>query len=137
MMNKFACIALAAVPALVAPAVAQDQQITVEDYIRTQMAILNGVTELLSIEGIGEAPGEVAAAINQLSQHAAALVSLKGQLNANDLAAAQGNLETDASAQLVGAAFVKVVNDLADKNFYNSNELATAVQNFVAVLANM
>ena len=137
MMNKFACIALAAVPALVAPAVAQDQQITVEDYIRTQMAILNGVTELLTLDGIAEAPAEVAAAINQLSQHAAALVSLKGMVNADDLAAAQGNLEADASAQMIGAAFVKAVNDLADKNFYNSNELATAVQNFVAVLANM
>lgn len=137
MMNKLACIALAAVPSLVASAAAQEQQITVEDYIKTQMALLSGMNELLAIEGIAEAPGEVAAAINQLTQYAAVLVSLKGQLNADDLAAAQGNLEVDPVAQATGATFIKLVNELADKNFYNSNELATAVQNFAAVLANM
>lgn len=136
-MYKFAYLALAAVPAMVAPASAQEQTITVKEYIDFQMAILDGATKLLTLESIAEAPGEVAAAMNQLTQYAAALVSHKNKLNADDLAAAQGNLETDPIAQATGAAFVKAVNDLADKKFHNSDELAKAVQQFAAVLANM
>ena len=136
-MNKFAYLALAAVPAMVAPASAQEQTFTVKDYIDTQMAILDGVTKLLNLDSIAEAPGDVAAAINQMNQYAAALISLKDQLNADELAAAQGNLEGDPIAQMIGSSFMKAVNDAADKNFYNSNELAQAVQQLAALLANL
>ncbi len=136
-MNQFACIALAAVPAMIASAPAQEQQFTVQDYIQNQMALLNGMNELLALKHISEDPGDVAKAINQLAQYGAALVSLKSQLNADELAAAQGNLESDPVAQATGAAFISAVNALADQNFYGSNELATAVQNFVAVLGSM
>ena len=136
-MNKFAYLALAAVPAMVAPASAQEQTFTVKDYIDTQMAILDGVTKLLNLDSIAEAPGDVAAAINQMNQYAAALISLKEQLNADELAAAQGNLEGDPIAQMIGSSFMKAVNDAADKNFYNSNELAQAVQQLAALLANL
>ena len=136
-MTKFTYCALVVVPAMVATATAQEQTITVKDYIDSQMAILDGMTKLLTLDTIAEAPAEVAEAINQLTQYASALVYMKSQLNADDLAAAQGNLEADAVAQMTGAAFMKAVNDAAAKNFYNSNELATAVQNFAAVLSNM
>ncbi len=136
-MNKFAYLALAAVPAMVAPAAAQEQAFTVKDYIDSQMALLDGMTKLMTLDTIAENPADVAAAINQLTQYAAALVSLKSQLNADELAVAQGNLEGDAMAQMVGAAFMKAVNDLADKKFYDSAELAQAVQQFAAVLSNM
>ena len=136
-MNKFAYLALAAVPAMVAPASAQEQTFTVKDYIDTQMAILDGVTKLLNLDSIAEAPGDVAAAINQMNQYAAALISLKEQLNADELAAAQGNLEGDPIAQMIGSSFMKAVDDAADKNFYNSNELAQAVQQLAALLANL
>jgi len=133
-MNKFACIVLAASPAMIATAPAQEQKFTVQDYIRTQMALLNGMNELLALKHIAEDPGDVAKAINQLTQYGAALVSLKSSLNADELAAAQGNLEADPAAQATGAAFINAVNALADQNFYGSNELATAVQNFAAEL---
>ena len=136
-MNKFAYLAFATVPAMVAPASAQEQTFTVKDYIDTQMAILDGVTKLLNLDSIAEAPGDVAAAINQMNQYAAALISLKDQLNADELAAAQGNLEGDPIAQMIGSSFMKAVNDAADKNFYNSNELAQAVQQLAALLANL
>lgn len=136
-MNKFAYLALAAVPAMVAPASAQEQTFTVKDYIDSQMALLDGMTKLMTLDTIAENPADVAAAINQLTQYAAALVSLKSQLNADELAVAQGNLEGDAMAQMVGAAFMKAVNDLADKKFYDNAELAQAVQQFAAVLSNM
>ena len=122
---------------MVAPASAQEQTFTVKDYIDTQMAILDGVTKLLNLDSIAEAPGDVAAAINQMNQYAAALISLKEQLNADELAAAQGNLEGDPIAQMIGSSFMKAVNDAADKNFYNSNELAQAVQQLAALLANL
>lgn len=136
-MNKFACIVLAASPAMIATAPAQEQKFTVQDYIRTQMALLNGMNELLALKHIAEDPGDVAKAINQLTQYGAALVSLKSSLNADELAAAQGNLEADPAAQATGGAFINAVNALADQNFYGSNELATAVQNFAAVLGRM
>ena len=122
---------------MVAPASAQEQTFTVKDYIDSQMALLDGMTKLMTLDTIAENPADVAAAINQLTQYAAALVSLKSQLNADELAVAQGNLEGDAMAQMVGSAFMKAVNDLADKKFYDSAELAQAVQQFAAVLSNM
>ncbi len=136
-MNKITSLALAVLPAIVAPASAQEQKITASDYIATQMAILKGMNELMTIKGIEEAPGEVAVAIAQLTQYATALVNLKGQIDAGELAAAQGELEGDNEAQATGVTFVSSVNALAAKNFYNSNELAAAVQNFLAVLAKM
>lgn len=137
MMMRNSLTAFAVTTILVAPAIAQEQSLTVEDYIKTQMLLLNGMTELLNNKNIAESPAEVADAVKHLTQYAVALVSLKGQLNADDLAAAQGNLEVDPAAQATGAAFVAAVHSLAEKNFYNSNELATAVQQFLAVLANM
>lgn len=136
MIRKF-FTAFAVTTVLVAPAIAQEQTFTVKDYIQTQMALLNGMTELLNNKNIAEAPSEVAAAVKQLTQYAVVLVNLKGQLNADDLAAAQGNLEIDPVAQATGTAFVAAVQSLAEKNFYNSNELATAVQQFLAALANI
>ena len=88
-MNKFAYLALAAVPVMVAPAAAQEQAFTVKDYIDSQMALLDGMTKLMTLDTIAENPADVAAAINQLTQYAAALVSLKSQLNADELAVAQ------------------------------------------------
>ena len=136
-MNKIACIALAALAAIVAPASAQEQKISVSDYIATQMQILKGMNGLLTIKGIEEAPGEVAAAVAQLTQYAAALASLKSQLDAGELAAAQSELESDAEAQAIGHTLVASVNAAAARNFYNSKELAAAVQNFLGVLSKM
>lgn len=136
-MNLYQNLVPAAVAVVVAPAMAQDGQITVADYIQTQQALLSGVTELMNLPIIAEDPNDVAAAIEELTKYAAALVSLKGQLNADELAAAQGNLESDPVAQSVGAGFVAAVNKLNDNQFYNSPRLAAALQNFAALLAQM
>ncbi|MBR5888081.1 MAG: hypothetical protein IKZ07_07730 [Akkermansia sp.] len=136
-MNVYQYITLAAVPALVSPAVAQEQALTVADYIQSQQALIAGATELLNVPNPAESADDVAAALDELSKYAAALVSLKGQLNAEELAAAQGNLEFDPKAQAVGMAFVAAVNKLNDNGFYGSNRLAAAVQNFVVLLGQM
>lgn len=136
-MTRIAYIALAAVPAMVAPATAQEEELTVADYIQAQLALLSGMNELLSMPTIAQDPADVAKGVQQLTQYAAALVSIKGQLNAEELATAQGALESNPAAQAIGAGFIAAVNKLADNNFYNSSELATAVQQFAAVLAQM
>ena len=136
-MTRFAYIALAAVPAMVAPAVAQEETLTVSDYIQAQLALLDGVTELLNMPTIAQDPSDAAKGVQQLTQYAAALASLKGQLNADELAAAQGALESDPAAQAIGAGLIAAINKLADNNFYNSAELANAVQQFAAALAQM
>lgn len=136
-MTRFAYIALAAVPAMVAPAAAQEEKLTVADYIQTQLALLSGMNELLALPTIAEDPADVAKGVQVLTQYAAALVSMKGQLNAEELAAAQGALESNPAAQAIGSGFIAAVNKLADNNFYNSSELATAVQQFAAVLDQM
>ena len=58
-------------------------------------------------------------------------------LNADELATAQGALENNPAAQAVGAGFMQAVNRTMDNKFYNSNELATALRDFAAVLAQM
>ena len=60
----------------------------------------------------------------------------KGDIQVNT-GSAQGALESNPAAQSIGAGFIAAVNKLADNNFYNSSELATAVQQFAAVLAQM
>ena len=122
---------------MVAPAAAQEETLTVSDYIQAQQALLGGVTELLNMPTVAQDPADTAKGVQQLAQYAAALASLKSQLNADELAVAQGALESDPSAQIIGAGFIAAVNKLADNNFYNSSELATAVQQFVAALAQM
>ncbi len=116
---------------------AQEEQFTVSAYIQTQQALLSGVTELLNLSHIAEQPDDVAEGIEYLTKYAAALVYLKGQLNADELATAQGNLESDPSAQTIGAAFIAAVNKLNDNQFYNSPRLASALQDFTALLAQM
>lgn len=108
-----------------------------EGYIQTQQALIGGVAELLRLPTIAEDPNDVAVAIEELSKYAAALVSMKGQLDAAELAAAQAQLEYDPSAQAVGAAFVSEVNKLNEVQFYNCTRLAAAIQRFAALLARM
>ena len=122
---------------MVAPAVAQEETLTVSDYIQAQLALLDGVTELLNMPTIAQDPSDAAKGLNQLTQYAAALVSMKGLLNADELATAQGALENNPAAQAVGAGFMQAVNRTMDNKFYNSNELATALRDFAAVLAQM
>lgn len=128
---------LVVVATQITPAWAQSQQLTVEGYIQTQQALIGGVTELLRLPSIAEDPDDVAVAIEELSKYAAALVSMKGQLDAEELAAAQGELEYDSSAQMIGAAFVSEVNKLNELQFYNCARLVSAMQNFAALLARM
>ena len=136
-MNRYQYFSSVAVAVLVAPAVAQEQQITVADYILSQQALLGGVTELLNLPTIAEDPDSVAAAIEELTKYAVTLVSLKSELNAEELAIAQGNLESDPAAQAVGSGFISAVNQLNARQFYNSQRLATALQNFAAALSQM
>lgn len=121
----------------ITPSWAQAQELTVEGYIQTQQALIGGVAELLRLPTIAEDPNDVAVAIGELSKYAAALVSMKGQLDAAELAAAQAQLEYDPSAQAVGAAFVSEVNKLNEVQFYNCTRLAAAIQHFAALLARM
>ena len=123
--------------AQVVPCFAQNQQLSVDEYIQTQQALIRGVTELLRLPTIAEDPNDVAVAIDEVSKYAAALVSLKRQLNAEELAAAQVNLESDPVAQMEGASFIAEVNRLSGLRFYDSARLASALQNFAELLAQM
>lgn len=135
-MNKYAFLAaFAAVPAMVAPASAQAaQQVTASQYVETQLAILKGATELLTLEGIADAPAEVAAGLNQLAQMTAALASLKSTINTSELEAAEAEVRNDPETHMVGQAFIAAVSHVSANNFYNCEQLAIAVQTLSAAM---
>ena len=131
-MTRVLPVLFAALPALVAPAVAQqaDQTISVSEFVEAQIAVINGMTELLSVKGIEKDPQPVADGINQLAGMIHQLAALKPVATAEDAAI----IETDYADKARAAAteLHRVLELTVERNFYNSQALAEAVQNFAA-----
>ena len=129
-MNKSTYLLFGALPAIIAPAMAQqsDVSISASDFVQTQIAIIKSMTELLTMQGIAEAPQEVAAGINQLAGMVQQLTTLKPVATEAD----KEMIETELADQARTAALElqKALEATVANNFYNSQELADAVQNF-------
>lgn len=125
---------LAAVPVLVAPAQAQLQSETLSasDFVQAQMNILKGVTEMLNIKQIANDPQEVATGINQLSSMLVQLAACKPAATPQEIAIINAEMGTEAKA--VSVALQQALQKTVDNNFYNSQELLAAIQNFVAAM---
>ena len=70
-MNKSTYLLFGALPAIIAPAMAQqsDVSISAADFVQTQIAIIKSMTELLTMQGIAEAPQGAAAHHAQARSH--------------------------------------------------------------------
>ena len=128
---------LAAVPALVAPAQAQLQSETLSasDFVQAQMNILKGITEMLNIKQIASDPQEVAAGINQLSGMLVQLAACKPTATPQEIATI--NAEMGDETMAIASALQQALQKTADNNFYNSQELLAAIQNFVAAMQSL
>lgn len=128
---------LAAVPALVAPVQAQEQgeALSASDFVQAQMNILKGITEMLNIKQIADAPQEVAAGINQLSGMLVQLAGCKPTATPQEIATI--NAEMGDETREVASALQQALQKTADNNFYNSQELIAAIQNFVAAMQSL
>ena len=129
-MTRTAFTIFATLPAIVVPAAAQQENggITATDYVSAQITILEAVTELLQIKGIADAPQEVAAGINQLAGYVHQLAAMKP----TDSTAAAKMVEAELAdkAHAAATSLQHALQTTADQNFYNSQELADAIQNF-------
>ena len=138
-MTRVLPVLCAAIPALIVPAEAQQagQDISASEFVEAQIAIIQGMTGLLTIKGIEkeaptvekEAP-TVAAGINQLAGMIQQLAPLKPAASAQDIAIIETELAD--KARTSAAALQRALETTVENNFYNSPELAEAVQNFVA-----
>lgn len=121
-------------PALVAilalPAQAQNggEKLSGAQYVETQLTLLTGVTEMLNIPSLADAPDEVAAGIQQLVGHLRVLAAYKQEIPAPDLEKAQSAANKKARTHAVGQAFLAAINKTAANNFYNSSKLADAIR---------
>ncbi len=136
-MTRVLPVLFAAMPALVAPAAAQqaDQTITASEFVEAQIAVIKGMTELLSVKGIEKDPQTVAGGINQLAGMIHQLAALKPVATAEDTAI----IETELADQARTAAteLHQALETTVERNFYNSQELAEAVQNFAAAFRSL
>ena len=131
-MNKSTYLLFGALPAIIAPAMAQqsDVSISAADFVQTQIAIIKSMTELLTMQGIAEAPQEVAAGINQLAGMVQQLAALQPKATAEDAAIIETELAD--KARTAALELQQALEATVERNFYNSQELADAIQNFAA-----
>lgn len=131
-MNYITPVLFAALPALVAPAMAQqaEENISASDFVEAQLAIVKGMTELLTVKGIENDPVSVANGINQLAGMVQQLAALQPQATAEDAAIIETELAD--KARTAAQALQRALEATVERNFYNSQELADAIQNFAA-----
>lgn len=136
-MHRTAYVLCAALTAIVAPAAAQptDESITASDFVAAQITIIKGMTGLLTIKGIENAPQDVAAGINQLAAMVQQLAAMKPAAGAEDAAVVETELADQARAAATGLQ--QALQATADRNFYNSQELADAVQHFATAFQSL
>lgn len=129
-MTRTAFAFIAALPAIVAPATAQQpaDAISATDFVNAQITIIEGMTELLSIKGIEKSPQDVATGINQLAGIVQQLAAVKPTASSADAALVETELADKARA--AATKLQQVLKNTAERNFYNSQELADAIQNF-------
>ena len=130
-MNRITPVLFAALPALVAPAMAQQEEnISATDFVEAQLAIIKGMTELLQVKGIENDPQSVANGINQLAGMVQQLAALQPQATAEDAAIIETELAD--KARTAALELQQALEATVERNFYNSQELADAIQNFAA-----
>lgn len=131
-MNHITPVLFAALPALVAPAMAQqaEENISATDFVEAQLAIVKGMTELLQMKGIENDPQSVANGINQLAGMVQQLAALQPQATAEDAAIIETELAD--KARTAALELQQALEATVERNFYNSQELADAIQNFAA-----
>lgn len=129
-MTRTAFAFIAALPAIVAPAAAQQpaDAISATDFVNAQITIIEGMTELLSIKGIEKSPQDVATGINQLAGIVQQLAAVKPTASSADAALVETELADKARA--AATKLQQVLKNTAERNFYNCQELADAIQNF-------
>ena len=131
-MNYITPVLFAVLPAIVAPAMAQqtEENISASDFVEAQLAIIKGMTELLTVKGIENDPVSVANGINQLAGMVQQLAALQPQATAEDAAIIETQLADQ--ARTAAMELQQALEATVERNFYNSQELADAIQNFAA-----
>ena len=136
-MTRVSTVLFAALPALIAPAAAQqmEQTISASEFVEAQLAIINGMTSLLTIKYIAQDPKSVAAGINQLTGMVQQLAAVKPVATAEDAAIIETELADKARTAATGLQ--QALEITVERNFYNCQELAEAVQGFAAAFRSL
>lgn len=133
-MNIHTALALSAAPAFICTVNAQelDHSLSAAEFVQAQIHLLQGVTQILNIKHIAEAPQEAAAGINQLSGCILQLAASKPTATPEEIATIHTDIGTDAKA--ITSSLQQALQKTIDNNFYNSQELLTAIQHFVSCM---
>lgn len=134
MMKHLLFPAIVAILALPTQAQNGGEKLSGAQYVETQLTLLNGVTEMLNIPSIANAPDEVATGIQQLTGHLRVLAAYKQEIPASELEKAQAVANKKARTHAAGQAFLAAINKTAANNFYNSSKLADAIRELSVAL---
>ncbi len=135
-MNKIYRLTVAAVIIIsgATQAEASTDRLSGAQYVKTQLTLLNGITEMLNIPTIADGPDEVADGIRQLIVYLRCLVAYKEKIPAEELTKAEAAANRNKRTCTIGQAFLDAINKTANNNFYNSNKLAESIRELSEVL---
>lgn len=135
-MNKIYWLTLSAVSVMSVSASAEvsAERISGVQYVKTQLTLLNGITEMLNIPTIADGPDEVADGIRQLVVYLRSLAACKTEIPAEELAKAEAAANKNQRTHAAGQAFLAAINKTAANNFYNSSQLAEVIRELSEVL---
>ncbi len=134
MFKMYACAALVAVPALVAPSMAEEEVSAAEAVAIAQVEIIGAAIEILTNE---EAPPQAKAeGINELTKLVGELAEAKTQVDPEEWAALEAEMNEDEDIKALGETLVNIINVYAENDFEGSPELAAAITTFGEALSN-
>lgn len=113
------------------------ERISGVQYVKTQLTLLNGITEMLNIPTIADGPDEVADGIRQLVVYLRSLAACKAEIPSEELAKAEAAANKNKQTHAAGQAFLAAINKTSDNNFYNSRKLAEVIRELSEVMAQL
>lgn len=135
-MNKIYWLILSAVSVMSVSASAEvsTERLTGAQYVKNQLTLLNGITEMLNIPTIADGPDEVANGIRRLLAYLRSLAACKTEIPAEELSKAEAAANKNERTHAAGQAFLAAIHKTAANNFYNSNQLAEVIRELSEVL---
>ncbi len=132
MFKMFACAAFAAIPTLVAPAVAEEEEMSpAGEVVVAQVQLLADALDVLSSD---DSPDTIAEKMNGLTEQAAQIAEAKKGVDAAELKELEEELSKDEDVMKLGETLLQVIDAHAEKGFHGSEALKKAIEAFGAAI---
>ncbi len=128
MFKMLACAAFAAVPAFVAPAMAQEEEMTpAEEIVVAQVQVLADALEVLTS---ADSPVGMAEKMNSLTAQLGEIAEASKEVDADELKELEDEIGNDEDVQKLGETLMQVIEAHAGKGFHGCDDLRNAIEAF-------